>query len=304
MLIFRKDKDVKPTKILRDMLRGSECYIVPGVYNPFTALLVERQGFKAAYLSGAALTGSLAIPDLGLLTLNELSFFTRLITSVVNIPLIVDADTGFGEVLNVMRTVKELENAGAAAVQIEDQEMPKKCGHLSGKRVVEPQEMARKITAACDARRDEDFIVIARVDSRDVYGFEDAVERAKLYLEAGADVIFPEALRSEYEFREFASRVNAPLLANMTEFGKTPYITAEQFKEMGYKLVVFPVTLFRASAKISQKILRKLHDEGTQKNMLNELLTRQEFYDIIEYKLYEELDSIISSKQFKFNSQQ
>jgi len=296
-LVFRRDKN-RPTEILREMLEDNECYVVPGVYNPFTALLAERHGFKAVYLSGAALTGSLAMPDLGLITLSELSFFTKLITNVVNIPLIVDADTGFGEVLNVMRTVRELEDAGAAAVQIEDQEMPKKCGHLSGKRVIEPSDMARKIAAACEARRDEDFVIIARVDSREVYGFEDAVERAKTYLEAGADVIFPEALESEEEFREFAKRVKAPLLANMTEFGKTPYITAEQFKQMGYKLVIFPATLFRAAAKTSEEVLKRLREEGTQKNMLEQLMTRDKFYEYIGYKRYEELDTKIAERKF------
>ena len=209
--------------------------------------------------------------------------------------MIVDADTGFGEALNVMRTVRELEDAGAAGVQIEDQEMPKKCGHLAGKRVVDVGDMVRKVEAACEARRCEDFVIVARVDSREVYGLEDAIERAKAYVEAGADVVFPEALRSEEEFLEFARHVKAPLLANMTEFGKTPYIPVRRFRELGYKLVIFPVTLFRASARTWERVLSRLMDEGTQVGMLDELMTREEFYNIIRYREYEEFDKKLAA---------
>ncbi len=286
MYLLRKEK----RESLRDLLKDKETYTVPGVFNPFSALLVERAGFKAAYLSGAALTGSLAMPDLGIITLSELVFFTKLITRVTRIPLIVDADTGFGEVLNVARTVMELEDAGASAIQIEDQEMPKKCGHLTGKRVVPAEEMIKKIRAAVEARRSKDFVIIARTDARGVIGFDEAVERAKMYLKAGADVIFPEALKSEEEFRAFAENVKAPLLANMTEFGKTPYIPVSKFAEFGYKFVIFPVTTFRASAKTIQEVLDVIKKEGTQKGILDKLMTRKEFYEIIRYYDYEELD--------------
>ncbi|GBF09766.1 2-methylisocitrate lyase [Aeropyrum pernix] len=268
--------------------------VAPGVYNPAVALLAERMGFEALYLSGAAITGSLAMPDLGLITLSELAMFTSYITRVVRVPVIVDADTGFGEAINVERTVRELERAGAAAIQIEDQVMPKKCGHLQGKALISPEDMVKKIIAAVGARRDA--LIVARTDARGVEGFEKAVERAQLYVEAGADIIFPEALTSLEEFREFARRVKAPLLANMTEFGKTPYITVDQFREAGYKIVIFPVTTFRASLKASETVLREIMEKGTQKDILDKLYTRTEFYDLIGYHDYEKRDAEVSRK--------
>ncbi len=284
--------DTKP--MLRKLLDDDETYMVPGVYNPFTALLAEKEGFKAIYLSGAALTGSLAMPDLGLITLSELVFFTRLISRVASIPLIVDADTGYGEVLNVARAVRELEDVGAAAIQIEDQVMPKKCGHLSGKQLVDSMDMAKKIRAAVEARKSKDFIIIARTDARNVIGFDEAVERGKLYVKAGADVIFPEALESIEEFKMYVEEVKAPILANMTEFGRTPYITFSEFRDAGVKFVIFPVTVFRANAKNAIEIFRLLKKEGTQKNFLDKLMERKEFYRIINYVKYEEFDEELS----------
>jgi len=289
--------DTKP--LLKEMIRDRETYMVPGVYNPFTALLAEKLGFKAIYLSGAALTGSLAMPDLGLITLSELSFFTRLITRVSRIPLIVDADTGFGGVLNVARAVRELEEAGAAAIQIEDQEMPKKCGHLRGKRLVSGDEMVQRIVAAVEARGDSDFLVIARTDARNVYGLEDALERAKLYVEAGADVVFPEALESIDEYRLFVKEVGKPILANMTEFGRTPYIRFNEFREAGVKFVIYPVTVFRANALNALNIYRRLAEEGGQYNFLDLLMTREEFYKLIDYHSYEALDDRVSRESVK-----
>jgi methylisocitrate lyase len=279
---------------LRELLRSRDVIVAPGVYGPVFALLAERMGFEALYLSGAALTGFLAMPDIGLITLSELATMTRYITRVVGIPLIVDADTGFGEAINVARTVRELEDAGAAAVQIEDQVMPKKCGHLPGKSVIPAVEMMKKIRTAVDARR-RDTLIIARTDARDVEGLEGAIERAQLYVEAGADIIFPEALRSLEEFREFARRVKAPLLANMTEFGRTPYITVEEFKEAGYKIVIFPATLLRISLGAARQALEVLKREGTQRSLLDMMMTRDEFYELIGYREYEERDSRVSA---------
>jgi methylisocitrate lyase len=284
-----------PGAELRRLLKTEEIIVAPGVFNPAVALLAERMGFKAVYLSGAALTGSLAMPDLGVITLTELATFTRYIARVVRIPVIVDADTGFGEAINVERTVRELEDAGAAAIQIEDQVLPKKCGHLAGKQLVSPEDMVKKIIAAVESRRKE-TVIIARTDARGVEGLEAAIERAQMYVEAGADVIFPEALQSLEEFREFARRVKAPLLANMTEFGKTPYITVDEFREAGYKIVIFPVTTFRASMKASQEVLREIAERGTQKHILDRLMTRKEFYDLIGYYEYEERDREIDLK--------
>jgi methylisocitrate lyase len=280
--------------LLKELIEDKDTYIVPGVYNPFTALLAEKKGFKAVYLSGAALTGSLAMPDLGLITLMELTYFTSMITRVINIPLIVDVDTGFGEIFNVMRTVKEMERVGAAAIQIEDQEMPKKCGHLTGKRLISIDDMIAKVRAAVEARDSDDFLIIARTDARGVEGLDSAINRAKRYVEAGADIIFPEALESEKEFKIFAEEVDAPLLANMTEYGKTPYMTADQFRRLGYKFVIFPVTMFRAAAKVTLDVLDTLLTEGTQVNILDKLMTREEFYRYIDYELYEEIDKKIS----------
>ncbi|ABP94456.1 MULTISPECIES: methylisocitrate lyase [Metallosphaera] len=270
------------------MSLGKEFTVIPGIFNPFTALLAERVGFKAVYLSGGALTSSLGLPDIGIIDLYELVDMVRRIREVTSIPMIVDADTGFGEAINVYRTVSLLDRAGADAIQIEDQRMPKKCGHLDGKEVIPHSEMVSKIKAAVRARKNAK--IIARVDSRAIFGLQDAIERAKAYLDAGADIIFPEALQSKEEFREFAKAVNAPLLANMTEFGKTPLITAKEFQEMGYTYVIFPVTIFRVAAKAMEDALKTLMNEGTQKNLMDKMMTRKEQYEVIHYDFYEKLD--------------
>ncbi len=262
--------------------------MIPGVFNPFTALLAEKVGFKAVYLSGGALTSSLGLPDLGLISLEELAYMVRKIREVTSIPLVVDADTGFGEALNVYRAVRVLEGAGADAIQIEDQRMPKRCGHLEGKEVVDRKTMVTKIKAALKARKNA--LIIARVDSRDVISLEDAIERAKEYVEAGADIIFPEALHSKEEFERFAKEVKAPLLANMTEFGKTPLISASEFRAMGYKYVIFPVTIFRVAAKAMKDALEVLKAEGSQRSLMDKMMTRKEQYEIINYSFYENLD--------------
>ncbi len=293
--LYRTKGSEHPAQRLRKIIKERDIIMAPGVFDPISALLAESVGFEAIYLSGAALTGSLAMPDLGVITFLEVLDATRRIMEVVDLPLIVDTDTGFGEPLNVYRTVKELEEAGAAAVQIEDQVMPKKCGHLSGKHVVSPDDMIKKIVSATEARR-HDMVIIARTDAREVEGLEAAIERANMYVEAGADVIFPEALLSLDEFKEFAKRVKAPLLANMTEFGKTPYITAQEFKEAGYKIVIFPVTTFRAALKAIKDTLVELKEKGTQKHILDRLMSRQEFYQLIGYYDYEKRDSEVAAK--------
>ncbi|MFP3172129.1 MAG: methylisocitrate lyase [Acidilobus sp.] len=292
---YRKRSDVHPALRLRELMKGPGITVVPGVFDPASALLAESVGFKAIYLSGAALTGSLAMPDLSIITFSEVLDATRRIMEVVDLPMIVDTDTGFGEAINVYRTVKELEEAGAAAVQIEDQVLPKKCGHLAGKHVVPPDEMIKKIIMATEARR-HDIVIVARTDAREVEGLDAAVERAQMYVEAGADVIFPEALHDLDEFKEFARKVKAPLLANMTEFGKTPYITAKEFEEAGYRFVIFPVTTFRAAMKAMKDVLLELREKGTQKYVLDKLMSRQEFYDLIGYYEYEKRDSEVAEK--------
>jgi methylisocitrate lyase len=293
--ILRKDrKDVVAE--LRAELEKPGIVVAPGVYDVITALLAQSMGFKAGYVSGAAVTASLGLPDLGIVTMDEMVRVVRYIASSVDMPLIVDIDTGYGEALNVVRAVVEFERAGAAGVQIEDQVLPKKCGHLSGKALVSPDEMAKKIKAAVEARRNPDFVIVARTDARGVAGFDDAVERARLYLEVGADVIFPEALESEQEFAEFARRVKAPLLANMTEFGKSPLIPAKRLEEYGYKFVIFPVTLLRVALGAVRDALRTIAELGTQEPLVPRMLTRKELYELIGYYDYEDFDKKIAEE--------
>ncbi|MDE1853498.1 MAG: methylisocitrate lyase [Thaumarchaeota archaeon] len=274
---------------MRRLIGGDRIVVAPGVFSPAVAKLAEKAGFKALYFSGAGFSSLLALPDLGITTLGEVSQAARQITSQVTLPLIVDADTGFGEALNVARTAKELINAGAAAVHIEDQVLPKRCGHLEGKELVDPDEMVKKLVSAKQAAGKE-LLIIARTDARAVEGIDGAIERARLYSKAGAEMIFPEALESRAEFLEFRKKIALPLMANMTEFGKTPYMTAKEFEEMGYNVVIFPVTAFRAMMKTVKETLAKLKSEGTQKGLLGSLMTRNEFYDLIDYHKYEEAD--------------
>lgn len=287
--IFRGSEN--PGLELKKLIEDNEILVAPGVFNPISAMIAEKVGFKSIYLSGAALTGSLGLPDLGLITLDELVYFVNEICSKVDIPLIVDADTGFGEVLNVARSVRMLEKAGAAALQIEDQVLPKKCGHLSGKILVSLDDMVRKIKYAVEARRN--LLIVARTDARSVEGIDKALERARTYEKAGADIIFPEALLSEDEFKEFSKKISVPLLANMTEFGKTPYYTVDQFKNWGYKIVIFPATSFRGAVKTMEKVYKEIWEKGTQKYILDILSTRNRIYELIEYWKYENLDNKI-----------
>jgi len=270
--------------------------IAPGVFNAIGAMIAERQGFKAIYLSGSGIAGAMGLPDLSLTTLTEVVEEARRITRISKLPLIVDVDTGFGEVLNVERTVIEMEAANVSAIHIEDQVLPKKCGHLNGKELISKQEMVEKITAATSVRKNKDFMIIARTDARAVEGLEAAISRARAYIDAGADAIFPEALESEEEFKKFAEEVNAPLLANMTEFGKSPLLSAKDLEELGYKIVIFPLTAFRASLKTMEDIYGTIKREGTQRNIIEKLMTRKEFYDLIGYYSYETEDSEIKKK--------
>ena len=226
---------------------------MPGAHNGMAALQAKAAGFEALYLSGAAMTASMGIPDLGMITVDEVCFFVRQITRATGLPLLVDGDTGYGEALNVMHMVRSFEDAGAAAVHIEDQLLPKKCGHLNDKKLADPHDMAAKIAAARRARRH--LFIVARTDAAASEGMDGAVARAKLYLEAGADAIFPEALTTAEMFRTFASRVDAPLLANMTEFGRTPFFTAAEFQDMGFKMVIWPVSSLRVANKAQAELV-------------------------------------------------
>lgn len=263
---------------------------IPGVYNPLVARLAEETGFQAIYLSGAALSASMGLPDVGLVTLTEFVDFARSITSACKLPLISDADTGFGEALNVERTVQQFEAAGVAGIHLEDQVMPKRCGHLSGKKLVACDEMVTKVRAAAAARRDPDFVIIARTDARGVTNMNDAVDRAHAYRKAGADVIFVEALKSEEEFAEFAKAVPGPLLANMTEFGQTPLMDVNKLSSLGYQLVIYPVTLLRIALLSSRAALQAIKQQGHQRDLISQMLTRQELYDLLGYTGYEARD--------------
>jgi methylisocitrate lyase len=278
-----------PAGSLRKLIGGGDIVVAPGVFSPAVAKLAEKIGFKALYFSGAGFSNLLALPDLGMTTLSEVATATRQITSQVAAPLIVDADTGFGEALNVARAVEEMKSAGAAAVHIEDQILPKRCGHLEGKELVDVDEMVKKVVSAKAAAKGE-ILIIARTDARTVEGLDSAIERAAAYAKAGADMIFPEALEGKDEFAEFRKKVKLPLMANMTEFGRTPYMTARDFESLGYNLVIFPVTAFRAAMKAAQRTLLTLKAKGSQREMLDSLMTREEFYELIDYYRYEEAD--------------
>jgi methylisocitrate lyase len=267
-----------------------EAIAVPGVFDALVARMAERLGFSAIYLSGAALSASAGVPDVGLLTLTEFADRARIITQAASLPLLCDADTGFGEALNVERAVRLFESAGVAGIHLEDQEMPKRCGHLSGKQLVEPEVMASKIRAAVGARRDADFVIIARTDARSVTDFEDAVQRAQAYLAAGADAIFPEALENQEEFADFARQVQAPLLANMTEFGKSPNLDFQDLTKMGYRMVLYPLSAYRSALKAAQRTLMDIRSRGHQRDRIPQMLTRAELYDMLQYKDYEERD--------------
>src|SRR6202048_3092949 len=259
---------------LRELI-AKGAVMMPGVPNASIARQVERAGFDAVYVSGAGMANATAgVPDIGLLTLTEVARLAGYIASAVKIPAIVDADTGFGGAENVARTIRELEAAGLAGCHIEDQEFPKRCGHLAGKSIVDLEEMVGKIKAAVAARRDPDFMIIARTDARAVEDFDRAVERAGEYAAAGADAIFPEALQTAEEFRDFAKEIDLPLLANMPEFGKSPLISFKDLSELGYRMVIFPQSAFRVSMRASEQFLRALKKAGTQSDWLDKMHTR------------------------------
>ena len=275
-------KQTKGARFRKLIAKG--CVMMPGVPNAAVARQIERAGFEAVYISGAGMANSTAgVPDIGLLTLTEVARLAGYVANAVNIPGIVDADTGFGGAENVARTIRELESAGLAGCHIEDQEFPKRCGHLAGKSIVDVDEMVGKIKAAVVARSDPDFMIIARTDARAVEDFDHAVDRAGKYLEAGADAIFPEALPSAEEFKTFAGEIKGPLLANMTEFGKSPLLSFKELSDLGYRMVIYPMSAFRVSMKASDEFLRDLKKQGTQSSWIDKMQTRQELYDLLNY---------------------
>lgn len=279
-----------PGRVLRErMARG--IVTLPGVFNAITAKAAHAAGAEGLYLTGAGVTNALlAVPDIALLTLTEMAQQAAYVCQAAPLPVIADADTGYGESLNVARTVLEMERAGLAGIHLEDQVSPKRCGHLDGKSVIPVREMAMKVRAAVDSKRDSEFMVIARTDARHVEGLDAAIERAKAYADHGADAIFPEGLQSEAEFEAFRKGVDAPLLANMTEFGKTPLITVAQFEALGYNLVIFPMTAFRVMLKAVSDAYEQLLKTGTQAGFMEAMRTRAELYELIEYEAYDAKD--------------
>jgi methylisocitrate lyase len=265
---------------------------LPGAHNGQASLQAKAAGFDGLYLSGAAMTASMGLPDLGVITVDEVCFFVRQIARSSGLPVLVDGDTGYGEALNVMHMVRSFEDAGAAAVHIEDQLLPKKCGHLNDKKIADAHDMAAKIAAAAKARRH--LYIVARTDAAATEGIDGAVARARLYLEAGADAIFPEALNTAEMFRAFAQRMpGVPLLANMTEFGRTPFYTAAEFQEMGYKMVIWPVSSLRVANKAQAELYAAIARDGGAQNMVDRMQTRAELYATIGYHDYEALDASI-----------
>lgn len=276
----------------RELMSRPGIVKLPGAHNGIAAIQARNVGFEGLYLSGAAMTASMGLPDLGIITVDEVAFFIRQIVRSSGLPLVVDGDTGYGEALNVMHMVRVFEDAGAGAVHIEDQLLPKKCGHLNDKKLATAADMAAKVAAAAKARRS--LYLIARTDAAASEGMDGAVARAKLYMEAGADAIFPEALNTAEMFREFARRMpGVPLLANMTEFGRTPFFSAQEFEEMGYKMVIWPVSSLRVANKAQEKLYATIKRDGGTKAMVDEMQTRAELYDAIGLHHYEELDRSI-----------
>ena len=276
---------------LREMLAGPATVRFPGAYTPLSTKLIQEQGFDGVYISGAVLANELGFPDIGLTALPEVAARAGQIARVTDLPCLVDADTGFGEPMNVARTVQELENAGLAGCHIVDQFNPKRCGHLDGKNVVDLATAVKRIRAAAEARRDPNFLIMARTDIRGVEGLDAATDRAKALVDAGADAIFPEAMADLSEFEAMRAAVDVPILANMTEFGKSQLFTADQLQDAGVNMIIYPVTLMRAALGAMERVLDTLRTDGTQEAAVPEMLTRARLYELVDYNGYNQFDS-------------
>ncbi|MET1053393.1 MAG: methylisocitrate lyase [Mycetocola sp.] len=280
-------------RIFRERLSSGELLRFPGAFNPLSARLIEQKGFDGVYISGAVLSADLGLPDIGLTTLTEVAGRAKQIARMTELPAIVDADTGFGEPMNVARTVQELEDAGLAGMHIEDQVNPKRCGHLDGKQVVDEATALKRIRAAADARRDDNFLLMARTDIRAVDGLDAAIDRAKKLVDAGADAIFPEAMRDLSEFEAVRGAVDVPILANMTEFGKSELFTSAQLADVGINIVIWPVSLLRMAMGAAGRALDTLNDEGSLTSKLDEMQHRADLYELIDYEGYNHFDTSV-----------
>ena len=274
----------------RERLASGQLLRFPGAFSPLVAMLIEEIGFEGVYVSGGALAADVGLPDIGLTTLTEVAARSQAIVSKTSLPTLVDIDTGFGEPANVARTIEVMEQAGLCGCHLEDQQFPKRCGHLDHKQLVPADEMVRKLKAAADAKSDENFLLIARTDARGVEGLDEAIERAKKYIDAGAEMVFPEALADESEFAAFREAIDVPLLANMTEFGKSPLLTTEQLSNLGYNVVIYPVTGLRLAMQAVENGFRALAEQGTQQPIVEQMQTRKRLYELLKYDQYAKLD--------------
>lgn len=289
-MLYSQATPADKRRTLRARLDSGELLGFPGAFNPLSARLIERRGFDGVYVSGAVIAADLGLPDIGLTTLTEVAARGQQIARMTELPAIIDADTGFGEPMNVARTIQTLEDAGLAGCHLEDQVNPKRCGHLDGKSVVDADTAVNRIRAAVDARRDPDFLIMARTDIRAIDGFDAAVDRAKALVDAGADAIFPEALRDLGEFEAMAAALDVPILANMTEFGKSELFTVDQLRDAGARIVIWPVSLLRTAMGAADRALDELTAAGTLTGMLDQMQHRAELYDLVDYEGYTRFD--------------
>lgn len=277
----------------RKELKSGKLLQFPGAYNPMVAMLIEQTGFEGVYVSGAVMANSLGLPDIGMTTLSEVSSAASSIARVTSLPTIMDIDTGFGETMSVARTIKELIYLGIAGCHMEDQVNPKRCGHLDNKELVTTAAMVQKVRAASDAKNDENFLLIARTDSRASEGLDAAIDRAKAYVDAGAEMIFPEAMKDESDFEAFRKAIDVPLLANMTEFGKSRLLSKTELENLGYNMVIYPVTTQRLAMQAVENGLSTIKSEGTQEGLLDKMQTRKRLYEVLDYEAYNKYDSSI-----------
>ncbi len=298
-MLFQKTNPQDKRKKLRDDLKSGKLLKFPGAFSPLVAMLLEQQGFDGIYISGAVLANDLGYPDIGLTTLSEVAGRGRQIARVTALPSIIDIDTGFGEPMNVARSIMELTELGIAGCHLEDQQNPKRCGHLDGKSLVETEEMIKKIKAADRAKSDKNFLLIARTDARASLGLEKAIDRAKAFVDAGAEMIFPEALQNEKEFELFRKEIKVPLLANMTEFGKSPLLNDKTLSNLGFNVVIYPVTSLRLAMKAVEDGFMKIKTQGDQNQLLEQMQHRKRLYEILNYESYNEFDQGVFNFKLK-----
>ncbi|MCT1476925.1 methylisocitrate lyase [Microbacterium sp. p3-SID336] len=290
-MLYSTVSPAEKRRLFRERLDSGELLRFPGAFNPLSARLIAQKGFDGVYISGAVLSADLGLPDIGLTTLTEVAGRAKQIARMTDLPAIVDADTGFGEPMNVARTIQELEDAGLAGTHIEDQINPKRCGHLDGKSVVDEDTAIKRIRAAADARRDENFLIMARTDIRAIDGLDAAIDRAKALVDAGADAIFPEAMRTLGEFEAMADALDVPILANMTEFGKSELFSVDQLRDAGVRIAIWPVSLLRIAMGAADRALDTLNEEGHLTSKLGEMQHRADLYELIDYESYNRFDS-------------